>query len=276
MGRKITSMVLFLSGIIVLLTSVVLYIEPHGRVAYWADWKFLWLSKGEWDGIHITTGVLFLVAGCVHLYYNWRIILASMKNKASQLVFMTRPTVVALVLTLYVAVGTLLGVPPMQQVLDFSEYIKDGQGETLGSPPYGHAELSLLKKFAGYMGIGGAEAVSLLAAQGVEANGEQTLLEIAERNETSPQRIFEIIKKAAGGKVAMPATPPEGLGKMRFDRICSQYGLDARAALQYLARQGLQGIASANETTLKNLARQTGHQPVEIYRMLREFSLATP
>jgi hypothetical protein len=47
-----------------------LYIEPHGRVAYWTKWSFLGLEKDQWGNIHIFSGLLFLVAGGFHLYYN--------------------------------------------------------------------------------------------------------------------------------------------------------------------------------------------------------------
>lgn len=51
--RKITSLTAFLSFFMMLLTSVVLYLTPQGRVAYWADWRLLGLSKEQWGAIHI-------------------------------------------------------------------------------------------------------------------------------------------------------------------------------------------------------------------------------
>ncbi len=269
MLRKTTSMVLFLSGVFVLLTSVVLYIQPHGRVAYWADWRFLGFSKGSWDAVHITTGVLFLVAGLLHLYYNWKAIAAYMKNRAHDLVVMTPPMVFALAITLYFAVGTLLGLPPMQQILDFSAHIKDGYSDTLGAPPYGHAELSKLRKFAGYMGVSNEDAVALLSKEGITADGEDILADIAARNNTSPQHIFEIIKKATGGKAALPETPPDGMGKIRFSAFCKQYGLDEQAVVQYLATKG---VAANSDMTFREVAQNAGRQPMDIYQLLRTFS----
>ena len=31
---------------------MVLYIEPHDRVAYWTEWRLLGLGKQHWDGVH--------------------------------------------------------------------------------------------------------------------------------------------------------------------------------------------------------------------------------
>jgi ABC-type antimicrobial peptide transport system permease subunit len=39
--RKITSLTAGLAFLVMLLTSVILYIVPAGRIAYWADWHFV-------------------------------------------------------------------------------------------------------------------------------------------------------------------------------------------------------------------------------------------
>ncbi len=153
MLRKVCSLTSFLSFIITLLTSVILYIVPHGRVAYWAEWRFWGLSKEQWGDVHITVGTLFVIALLLHLWLNWRPLMAYMKNKAREMVVMTAPMIVSVALTLFVAVGTLLHLPPMQQFLDFGLSIKDDAVKVYGNPPYGHAEQSSLTKFCGYLGL---------------------------------------------------------------------------------------------------------------------------
>ena len=83
--RKITSLSALASFVLLTLTSVILYIVPPGRVAYWADWRLWGLSKTQWDNLHINLGVLFLVAVCFHVYFNWNPIVAYLKNKARQI-----------------------------------------------------------------------------------------------------------------------------------------------------------------------------------------------
>jgi len=70
--RKITSLTMFLSFLLLIVTSIVLYVVPHGRIAYWSDWRFMGLTKTLWGDVHINLGVLFLVSGLLHLYYNWK------------------------------------------------------------------------------------------------------------------------------------------------------------------------------------------------------------
>ena len=83
--RKITSMTMFVSFILLVLTSIILYIVPHGRVAYWADWHLWGLTKREWGSLHINLGFLFLFAGLLHMYYNWAPIKAYMKDRSKEL-----------------------------------------------------------------------------------------------------------------------------------------------------------------------------------------------
>ena len=61
--RKITSLTASLSFVLMVATSVILYIVPQGRVAYWADWRLWGLTKTQWGEIHINVGLLFLLSG---------------------------------------------------------------------------------------------------------------------------------------------------------------------------------------------------------------------
>jgi hypothetical protein len=56
-GRAFTSLCSLVSFILLLLTAIILYIEPHGRVAYWTKWNFLGLEKHQWGNIHIFSGL---------------------------------------------------------------------------------------------------------------------------------------------------------------------------------------------------------------------------
>ena len=60
--RRLTSLTAALAFLMMVLTSVILYIVPHGRVAYWSDWRLWGLSKTDWGNIHTNLGLLFLLA----------------------------------------------------------------------------------------------------------------------------------------------------------------------------------------------------------------------
>jgi len=99
--RKITSLTALLSFILMLFTSIILYIVPHGRVAYWSDWSLMGLDKTQWGDVHINMGLLFLLSIGLHIYYNWKTILAYLKDKARRLRIWTPAFNVGFVLTGY-------------------------------------------------------------------------------------------------------------------------------------------------------------------------------
>jgi len=270
MFRKITSLTALLSFLVTLTTSVVLYIVPHGRVAYWADWTFLGLSKDQWDATHITVGTLFIVALLLHIWLNWKPLVAYMKNKAREMVVMTGPMVASVVITLFVFFGTLVGLPPMQQILDFGASIKDDATKTYGNPPFGHAELSPLDKFCGYLGLDVEKAVAALKEAGytLEKGAATELKAIARSKGVSPQRVFEDIRAGLGGDPfdRLPADPPQGLGRMSLTDVCAGFGLSVDDAI---ARLGAKSIKATPEMSLKDIAEGNDLKPRDVYEALR-------
>lgn len=272
MTRRITSLTSLLSFIITLITSVILYITPHGRVAYWSDWTFWGLSKTQWSDLHITVGLLFLVVSLLHIWLNWSPITAYMKNRTRDLVIFTKPMTISLLLTLFVTAGTLAGLPPMQQVLDFAEYIKDRHTTTYGNPPYGHAELSKLKKFCAYMGFDVDKAIHALRSAGYvnKVDPETSLVELAHANNVTPQQVYLTIRNALAGDdpfAALPANPPEGMGKLPFGDMCAQFGIPADQALHKLEAGGMKATVNM---TMKDIARENGVSPRDVYEQLRK------
>jgi len=270
--RKVTSMTMLVSFVLLVLTSIILYIIPHGRVAYWSDWHLWGLSKGEWGNLHINLGFLFLFAGLLHIFYNWAPIKAYMKNKSRELKVFTPSFNIALLLSVVVGVGTYLEIPPMSTVINFSESIKDKASEKYGEPPYGHAELSSLKLFAKKQGLDLEKSIELLAKSNISiSNASVTLAAIARDNGLAPQDIFEIIKTASiskkgEGNLSFPDTPMSGFGNMTLGAICSEYDLMFQVVRQNLAKSGLKAEAGM---TIKEIAADNDKNPMEIFELLQ-------
>jgi hypothetical protein len=270
MLRKTVSLILAFSGVFVLVTSVVLYIEPEGRVAYWADWKLLGLDKPQWGDLHVTTGFLFLVALILHVWLNWRPILSYMKNKARELTGVNAANLTALAVTLFVSIGTLFGLPPMRQVIELGAAIKDSHVETYGNPPYGHAELSTLERFAAFMKMDPEKALTALREKGFKAeSAKMTLRDMADANGVTPKALYDAMSDAT--PPALPDVPPEGTGKLRLGDLCKQFGLDAQAAVQGLAATH---IKAATDQTMKEIASANNLSPTEVYQALRAWSVS--
>ncbi len=274
--RKVTSLTLLLSGIVLLITSIILYIEPHGRVAFWADWTLLGLTKNQWDNLHINTGFLFSIALLLHIYLNWKPIIAYLKDRASKLIILNKAFIISLFVTTYAVVGTLAGLPPMEQIIKLNEFIKELQTKKYGNPPFGHAELASLEGLCRFTRINAKAALTALRNQGYEIKSPtQSLKEIARANGTTPQKIFEVMltaRRPTGMSQSLPDLPPAGTGKMTLKELCKTFGLSLDDTLKRLKGKN---IAAEANITIKEIARRNGITPLEVYYALKPNKPAT-
>ena len=253
---------MLLSFILCILTSIILYIVPQGRVAYWADWHLWGMTKGQWGDLHINLGFLFVFAGLLHVFYNWSVITAYMKNKARQVKVFTPSFTIALVLCLVVGLGTFFKIPPVYSVISLSESIKDSGAEKYGEPPYGHAELSSLKGFTKKVDIDLDEAKELLQKAGVAFTSDQeTIAEIAAANSITPKAVHAAMKaaeKKVETGVAFPDEPFPGFGRKVLADICNEFGLNIPTTIRELAKENIK--AEANQT-IKEIAAAADMDP---------------
>ncbi|MBM9537915.1 DUF4405 domain-containing protein [Desulfobulbus alkaliphilus] len=275
--RKITSMTMLVTLVVLILNSIVLYVVPEGRIAYWADWRFLGLTKTEWGDQHITIGFLFLLASFLHLYYNWGVVKSYLKNKVKEIKVFTLPCNIALAVTSLIIVLTYFQVPPVSYILDLSAYFKRSAAETYGEPPYGHAEKSSLQMLTRREGIELDQALALLDEHGVRgATGSATVLAIARDNRMTPQAIYNIILPAkvqlsVNDTAAAPPIepPPSGLGRKTLEQLCSEMQLDCPAIIAALSARG---ISSAPGNTIRQIAEANNKRPTEIYELIWAFA----
>ena len=146
MIRKFVSLTLLFSFFLLALSSFVLYVVPEGRVASWADWSVLMLSKEQWGAVHITGGTLFLIFSLWHMVLNIR----PLKNYLSAARGRAALAGSALLCVLCYA-ATIAELQPVQFLIDMNQNIKTAQEEKHGTPPYGHAETSSLSEFCAFM-----------------------------------------------------------------------------------------------------------------------------
>ena len=265
---------MFLSFLLLIVTSIVLYVVPHGRIAYWSDWRFMGLTKTLWGDVHINLGVLFLISGLLHLYYNWKPMVAYMKNKAKELKIFTPDFNMALAVTLIFTFGTILHIPPMSTILDFSAFFKDAGTQKYGEPPYGHAELSSLKMFAKRTGLDLDVIKQQLQKSDIAFGDESwTLLDIARANNCTPKDVSAAMlppRKTTDAK-AFPDQPFPGIGRMSLKDLCTQYNLDTEKIINGLdARQ----IKAAPGQTVKDVAQAKGMEPQTLFEVIHEVVLS--
>ena len=279
--RKITSMTMVWSLIVLVFNSIVLYVVPEGRIANWADWRFWGLDKHDWSAQHTTVGFLFIFAALLHIFYNWKPILNYMKDKAKKLTVFTAASSIGLGLTVIFVIGTYLDVPPMSTIVEFSEQIKEGASTKYGDPPYGQAQSSSLQGFTSRMGLDLNKSVELLGAAGIEVSDEKEMLgDIAKRSGNTPQQIYDIIKPAgiqssAGGDDSHAAgdsegeikAPKSGMGKKTISQLCEEIEQDCDMIIAGLKKRGM---TIDPDQKLKDLAAENGTGPMQMYEAMVE------
>jgi hypothetical protein len=257
-----------------ILTSIILYVVPQGRVAYWADWRFWGLTKTDWGNIHINLGLLFLIALFVHIYYNWKPLINYLKDKAKKIKVFTPEFNAALVIAIVFILGTYLLVPPFSWVMSLNEHFKDSGAEKYGEPPYGHAELSSLKTFAKKLKLDLTKSMELLDQAGYPVEDSMiTLQTIGKRFNIPPQQIYETIKPASivskkdsVAKIALPDSPPPGTGNLTLADFCTQYDLSNKFVIRELKGKG---VTASADLTLKQIASQNQTNPIDLYEIIK-------
>lgn len=269
--RKTVSLLSLCCFVLLAATGLVLYAAPHGRVAYWADWRFAALTKDQWGEVHITTGLVFLLAGLLHVYYNWRAVTAYLKDRSRRLVLFTPEATAALALAFFTVAGTLAGWPPFSTALQMAESLKTSAAAVYGEPPYGHAELSSVQGLAAKTGLDPGAALERLREAGLALpHGRVTVLEVSRMSGLTPKEVFARMRpqgEAEGGPMGLPRVPPGGFGKRALHDVAAEYGLDLPRVLKRLEAMGL--TVDPDATASEN-ARVNGMGPPEFYGRLRE------
>ena len=274
-GRAFTSLCSLVSFILLCLTGILLFIEPQGRVAYWTNWRFLGLEKDQWGNIHIYSGLLFLLAGGFHIYYNWKPLVKYLSGKVESALRYKREMVISGIIFLWILVSGVWSLPPLSYVTDLGGVIKDSWVTSPElEPPFGHAELASLKTFCKKQGIPLDQAMKELRGAGFRVDDpKETLAEIAASKETSGMSVYAVIKKLEsqpGAVTSGSAWTPEkieeafsgtGLGRKTLGQVIKDLGVNPEAAHKRLM---VAGIEAGDEDKIKDLAEKHDSTPIKI------------
>lgn len=274
--RKVVSLTALIAFIGIILTSIILFIVPAGRVAYWSDWHLWGMSKTEWTNIHINLGALFLIAMVLHIYLNWSPVVSYLKTKTRKLRILTKDFNTALVITIVVILGTYWMLPPFSTIIDIGEGFKDAGAKKYGEPPYGHAELSSLRIFVKRMGWDLDKARANLAAAGIHApDPDESLKNIAINNGLNPQQVFIAITPEEKARLPgqMPDEHPSGLGKLLLSEFCLKYQIEPPKVVLALKKKN---INARGDMTFKAIAEQHRMAPSDLYYLIKEIAAGLP
>jgi hypothetical protein len=278
-GRAFTSLCSLVSFILIVFTAIILYIEPHGRVAYWTKWDFLGLEKDQWGNIHIFSGLLFLVAGSFHLYYNWKPLIGYLSGKIKTGLRYKRELMISSLIFIWIIASGIWSLPPLVYVADLSETIKSAWVTFPElEPPFGHAERVSLKTFCKKQGIPLDQAMAELRKAGFKVNNPaKTLGDIADSKGTSGMGVYAVIQKLEKNpKTVKPAsvwTPGmvqetfagTGVGRKSIGQIIGTHGLEPEAVYHRLKEVG---IEAKDDDKIRELAGKHDSTPIKILTIM--------
>jgi len=216
--RKIVSLVALLSFCVMAATGIVMFLAPQSRVAYWNGWELFGLSKRDYDSIHSTFMLLFLVAVVWHTILNWRSLVDYLRTSTRKLVVITPEFLLAMSVCVLFFVGTVWKSVPFDQYLGIAGVAKDYWRETLGSPPWAPADATPLNQFCLEMedverytsqrsvSIDCDEAPSTLRNAGIIVDDiSQPLDDIATANGTTPRAVADVVMSVTRPVSEIPA-----------------------------------------------------------------------
>ena len=253
--RIFISFGLVLSFVMLLVSGIVLYIAPPGRVANWTDWRMLGLTKTGWENQHAVFGFAFAVLSIFHLFFiNWKAFVSYLKARAVRGLKSPKELFPSLLLFLLFGVGTYFVIQPFSAIIDFGNNISESWEQRDKQPPVPHAETMTLVELARQPGLGGdAELLKTkLDEAGFSVTSvDERLADIAVRNRTTAQKLYQhIAPPAESRKKTLPA---EGLGRKTLQEIADGAAISV-SSLQLAL--GQKGIEAEQDMTLKTIAEQ--------------------
>ncbi|MDK9717652.1 MAG: DUF4405 domain-containing protein [Trichlorobacter sp.] len=304
--RGFISLLTALSFLIMTVSGIILFITPQGRVAYWLDWTFWGISKAQWGDMHITTSLLFALAGLWHTWLNWRALVSYFQDKVKKTVALKAELAVAAVITIFCTIGGIYKTPPLSYVLSLNDYIKESWVKTPEDEPViSHAELLSISNFLNKVDIELEPAFELLKKQGIKVAGpEEKLLAIARNNRTSPSAIYKLLKtlekkKAVSASAAMPqqegakkiplsSTPttgesaPPASKTWTLELVQKEFegkGVGRKTLADICREHGLEqgaiikklaakNITMASGDTLKKISEERGELPIDVLKVV--------
>ena len=300
MWRALTSVFIAASFLLLLIRGAVLFVSPPGRVANWSNWRMIGLTKHDWSGVHTWFAAVFVLTTLFHLIFNFRPLVNYFRDRLTRRLGWRWEWVAALALCVVVFAGAQTRIPPFSTLLSWGESVKQSWEDNRVAAPIPHAELLGLKELASQAKVPYETVVERLEARGFKGiRPEAIVQDVAQTNQVSAQRLYEIIQGQRGGggggrgpgggkaeesgaqaeKGAGRGTggghggggkgggPGGGPGWMTLADYCSSKGIELTNAS---ARLQAKGIKFTPGQTLREIALSNGYdRPYELLNVLQ-------
>jgi|GEM_PF-2922821 len=192
--RALISVFTLISFVILLLTGAELYVAPHDHAIDWLWWTFLGIDQDVFTELHIIFGLLFLVTSLAHIGYNIKPLLNYFKKPENGLNFFTE-AVVASILSLLIALGTLAGLPGPANILELGEQVQESWTVSYPEAPIPNTESLTIRQLTLLLEVDATTLLKRLRTLNINDVDEQSVIEaIAEEHDIAPYKIYTSIK----------------------------------------------------------------------------------
>jgi hypothetical protein len=276
--RSFTSYLLTWCFLVLLVSGVILFLAPPGRIANWTDWTLGGLTKNQWTGIHTLTAVVFLIAGLFHLLkFNWKLFWNYLSVRLSKNSRVPRELILSLLFMGILLGGTLAGWQPFSGVLNWGESAKNSWETPKDAPPIPHMELLSIREVANRLSLPEERAVEILQQSGLSVSGsDQKWKDLAAAAGKSPADLYLFLLSKSNQSSQSTAIPQQtsvaghpvgsGLGQKTIAEAAQEIGIPIDKAIAKLKNQGIDTDPQEN---VRALADRIGKRPFEIVDILK-------
>lgn len=276
-ARSLIAFLVTWAFIVLTVSGIVLYIVPQGRIAYWTHWSLFGLEKDQWGWLHMMFGGLFIVTGILHLYFNWKPFKTYLAERVSGHLEMKREVLIASLLTLALAVTSVLNLPPASWVIALNNDIKRAWIDSPDvEPPFGHAEELSLAGLARRQGMDADAALTALREAGLQVPDARASLEhIARSNGVTPMAVFARLPKgerrSPGRQQSWTDQSVEerfsgsGIGRKTLAEVCETLAIELP---QCLAKLQAAGVDADADETARQVANRHSLNPIDLVKRL--------
>lgn len=191
--RSFVSFSMFFSFLVMVISGLILYIAPPGRVFRWISWHLLWIDLDQWQALHTLFSYLFLGFAISHIFsMNWKVLFSYFTRKTKEGLRRKRELISSSIVILLFVFGTMFRVPPFQSIMDIGGWASTTWGEKIDYPPVAHAEEMSLEEIARVLlNIPSEKYLDKIKKAGFEVKNEKQKLEdICRINGIAPYEFF--------------------------------------------------------------------------------------
>jgi len=264
--RAFVSLLVAITFIVLAVTGIGLYATPPGRIANWSNWTLAGLTKANWQAVHMVFGLLFVVAGAFHVFFNWRVLLHYLRSRVQAGIPRWRELALATATGLALVIASIAELPPVSAVADLREQLANSWSTSSAEPPIPHAELLTVEKAAALVSIPVQTALNRLSAAGYRVEPSATLESLASQRGVTPRDVYTALAaSAAPTPKTLAAAGGPGMGWKTLRQIAEETGMPVEAAV---ARLRAGGLDASPDEPLRDIAKRHGRHAPEIAALL--------